>query len=367
LKKVLLISNKVFHYRVSNYNYFSKRFREEGFDFLVRANDLQQNNPYSVEFDFKAVPFGFFNYKREIEEIKPSVVILFLHLKDVFVWPLIYWLKLKGIPVVYWNKGVNLEVKAPRWRNQLFYHVHTMCDAIILYSKHNLNDIQPKNRSKVFIANNTINFEALPQVVASREEIKREFGIPFSKVVLFVGRMRDVKKVEHLIEAFNRIDEPGVGCVIVGDSMHYDIPSMIKGANILYLGEVFDPKNEKMSRLFSASDIFCIPGDVGLGLNEAFHWGLPVVTEDGLQPPEIHYLTEGRNGFIVAENDVDGLRGKLLLLLRDDVLRTEFSRAAREDIARDASIENMFGGFIACARFLMAKHSAGSTPAEQES
>jgi glycosyltransferase involved in cell wall biosynthesis len=367
LKKVLLISNKVFHYRVSNYNYFSKRFREEGFDFVVRASELQRNNPYSLEFDFKAVPFGFFNYKREIEEILPCVVILFVHLKDVFVWPLIYWLKLKGIPVVYWNKGVNLEVRAPRWRNQLFYHVHTMCDAIILYSKYNLNDIRPKNRSKVFIANNTINFEALPHVAATREEIKREFGIPFSKVVLFVGRMRHVKKVEHLIEAFNGIGEPGVGCVIVGDSMQYDIPSMIKGANVLYLGEVFDPKNEKMSRLFSASDLFCIPGDVGLGLNEAFYWGLPVVTEDGLQPPEIHYLTEGRNGFIVAENDVDGLRKKLLLLLRDDGLRAEFSNAAREDIARDASIEKMFGGFIACVRFLMAKHSARSEPVEQKS
>lgn len=366
MKKVLLISNKVFHYRVSNYNYFAKRFREEGFDFLVRADELQKNNPYPLEFDFKVVPFGFSNYKGEIESVQPSVVILFLHLKDVFIWPLIYWLKFKGIAVVYWNKGVNLEVRAPRWRNQLFYHVHSMCDAIILYSKHNLNDIQPKNRPKVFIANNTINFEAMPKVLASREEIKKEFGIPFSKVVLFVGRMRKVKKVEHLIEAFNQIDEPGVGCVIVGDSMHYNIPSMIEGNNILYLGEVFDPQNERMSRLFSASDIFCIPGDVGLGLNEAFHWGLPVITEDGLQPPEIHYLTEGRNGFVVPENDVGELRRKLLLLLRDEPLRMEFSRSAREDIARDASIERMFNGFIECVRFLMPKHSTGPELAAQK-
>jgi glycosyltransferase involved in cell wall biosynthesis len=366
LKKVLLISNKVFHYRVSNYNYFAKRFREEGFEFVVRANELQKNNPYSLEFDFKTVPFGFFKYKSEIENIQPSVVILFLHLKDVFVWPLIYWLKSKKIPVVYWNKGVNLEVKAPSWRNHLFYHVHSMCDAIVLYSRHNLNDIQPKNRRKVFIANNTINFEALPQVLVSREEIKKEFGISFSKVVLFVGRMRDVKKVEHLIEAFNQIDEPGVGCVIVGDAMRYDIPSMIKGTNVLFLGEIFDPKNEKMSRLFSASDLFCIPGDVGLGLNEAFHWGLPVITEAGLQPPEIHYLTDGRNGFIVAENDVGDLRRKLLMLLRDDALRMEFSRAAREDIAREASIEIMFSGFLACVKFLTTKRSMDPKLAEQE-
>ncbi len=360
MRKVLLISNKVFHYRVSNYNYFARRFREEGIEFLVRANDLQNNNPYPVEFDFQVIPFGFLRYKREIERIQPDVVILFLHLKDLFVWPLIHWLKLKRIPVVYWNKGVNLEVRAPRLRNHLFYYVHSRCDAILLYSKHNTADIQPKNHSKVFIANNTINLEALPRVSESKEEIKREFGIPFQKVVLFVGRMRDVKKVEHLVEAFNSIDEPGVGCVIVGDSMNYDLPSMMRRKNIMYLGEIFDPKNERMSRLFKASDVFCIPGDVGLGLNEAFHWGLPVVTEDGLQPPEIHYLTQGRNGFVVPENDIGALREKLLLLLRDDALRAEFSRAAREDIARDASIENMFSGFSSCVRAMMAVSAAQS-------
>jgi len=351
-RRVLLISNRVFHYRVSNYNYFASRFREEGYQFIVRANELQKNNPYPIEFDFKVVSFGFLRYLREIEAIKPDVVILFLHLKNLFIWPLVHWLKLRGIPVVYWNKGVNLEVRNSRWRNHLFYYIHSRCDAIILYCRHNLTDIQPKNRRKVFVASNTINFTALPQVTESKEDIKREFAIPFTKVVLFVGRMRPVKKVEHLIAAFNAIDEPGAGCVIVGDAMDYDLKAIIKTDKILYLGEIFDPKNERVSKLFKAADIFCIPGDVGLGLNEAFYWGLPVVTEDGLQPPEIHYLAPGRSGFIVPEDDIAALKERILLLLRNDTLRGEFSRAAKEDISKEASIENMFRGFLDCVRLL---------------
>jgi glycosyltransferase involved in cell wall biosynthesis len=300
-------------------------------------------------------------YKREIEALKPDVVILFLHLKNLFIWPLIHWLKLRGIRVVYWNKGVNLEVRDPNWRNYLFYYVHARCDAIILYSQKNLMDIQPKNRRKAFVASNTINLDALPQVTESKEDIKREFGIPFRKFVLFVGRMRPVKKVEHLIAAFDLIDEPGVGCVIVGDAMGYDFNGKTKTEKILYLGEIFDPKNERVSKLFKAADVFCIPGDVGLGLNEAFHWGLPVVTEDGLQPPEIHYLTPGRNGFIVPENDIASLKAKLVLLLRDDALRAEFSQAAKEDIARQASIENMFRGFLDCVRMLAPVAAMPST------
>jgi glycosyltransferase involved in cell wall biosynthesis len=246
-------------------------------------------------------------------------------------------------------------VAKPWFRNQFFYYIHNLSSALILYSKHNIKDIKPKNRSKVFIAHNTVNFTSFPVVSESKEELKKEFGIPFKKVVIFVGRMRPVKKVEHLIEIFNGLNEPDFGCVIVGDPMDYNIPGLIKNSNIKCLGEVHDPQNLKISKLFKLSDLFCIPGDVGLGLNQAFYWGLPVVTEDGRQPPEIYNLVNGRNGFMVPENDITALKEKLLLLLREDALRAEFSCNAREDIRRDASIETMFGGFRDCLAMLEDK------------
>lgn len=352
MKKVLLVSNKVFHYRVSNYNFFAQRFKEEGWELLVRANELQKNNPYELEFDFKEISFSFGDYKREIERINPDVVILFLHLKNLIIWPLIHWLKWKGIPVVYWNKGVNLEVRNPWLRNQPFYYIHSRCDGIVLYSEKEIKDIKPKNQHKVFVANNTINFSAFPEIQDDKETLKKEFGIPYKKVVLFVGRMRAVKKVDHLIQIFNAMDDSDSGCVIVGDSMGYDLKSMIKKDNVMYLGEIFDPDNVLISKLFKLSDLFCIPGDVGLGLNQAFHWGLPVVTEEGLQPPEIHYLCEGENGFMVAENDTDALKEKVELLLRDDALRNDFSQHAKQHIKTVASTERMFQGFLQCVTFL---------------
>lgn len=367
MKRVVLVSNKVFHYRVSNYNYFTRRFREEGWEFFVRANEIQKNNPFPLEFDFREMPFRFGDYKREIERLKPDVVILFLHLKNLIIWPLLHWLKLKGIPVVYWNKGINLEVRNPRLRNLPFYYIHNLSNGIILYSKHEIKDIKAHNRSKVWVANNAVNFTAFPDVPQSKEEIKSEFKVPFEKTVLFVGRMRPVKKVEHLIAIFNEIEDPGLGCVIVGDQMDYNVKELIKRDNVLYLGEIFDPENIQISKLFKMADLFVIPGDVGLGMNQAFYWGLPVVTEDGLQPPEIHYLEQGRSGFIVPENDLAALKEKTLLLLRDDALRAQFSRNAWEDIRRDASVETMFQGFLQCVSKLVngEKKATGGGAAER--
>ena len=134
--------------------------------------------------------------------------------------------------------------------------------------------------------------------------------------------------------------------------MGYDLSALIKRDNVRCLGEVFDPHNTEISKLFKMSDLFVIPGDVGLGLNQAFYWGLPVVTENCLQPPEIHYMVEGRNGFIVPDGDIDVLEEKVRLLLDDDQLRAEFSAHARQHILTEASPERMFEGFRDSTQFV---------------
>jgi glycosyltransferase involved in cell wall biosynthesis len=98
-----------------------------------------------------------------------------------------------------------------------------------------------------------------------------------------------------------------------------------------------------------------MPGHVGLGINQAFYWGLPVITEEGGQPPEFYYLKDGVNGFVVSDNDKEALKEKALLLLDNDVLRSQFSKNARHFILENASVENMFSGFNNCISNLKRK------------
>jgi glycosyltransferase involved in cell wall biosynthesis len=91
---------------------------------------------------------------------------------------------------------------------------------------------------------------------------------------------------------------------------------------------------------------------VGLGINQAFYWGLPMVTEEGKQPPEIGYLKHGYNGFMVPENDLAALREQIVFLADNDEVRTRFSACARKDIHAHGSIEGMFQGFLQAAEYL---------------
>jgi amylovoran biosynthesis glycosyltransferase AmsD len=200
-----------------------------------------------------------------------------------------------------------------------------------------------------------LNFEEFPQITESKEAIKKELGIPFQKVVLFAGRIaeeRNRKKVDHLIDMFADLDRKDIGLVIVGSGLTEELRARMNRANSIYLGEVHDPENRQISRIFKMADICSIPGHVGLGLNQAFFWGLPVVTEHGKQPPEIEYLRDGENGFIVAEDDRAALKERLMFLLDNDEERQRMSANARQDVLSYASIEGMFNGFLSCVQYI---------------
>ena len=356
LKTVLLICNRVPHYRVSVYNYLHRRFRQCGWDFQVASDSLLRESRQPLQFEFHEMPFRFASYRKLVNSVNPDVVMLHLHLKLPIFWQLLHWLKFTGRPMVHWTKGANLDQPNSKLRHWMFNYAHWLCDALVLYSARQTECLAPVNRAKVFAANNTVNFEDYPEVTESRAQIKAEFNLPFEKMVLFVGTMGvdgERKKVDHLIEIFGRLSRPDIGLVLVGGGMSDDRKARLNPKNTRYLGRVHDPQNVQISKLFKAADVFVVPGHVGLGLNQAFYWGLPAITEDCHQPPEIQYLKSGRNGFLVPENDLEGLQEKMLDLLDNDVKRSEFSRHAREDILKDASIEGMFQGFHQAVQFVL--------------
>lgn len=363
-RRVLLISNRLMHYRVSVYNYFWRNFRRHGWDFVVLTNELQHQNQNRNQFELIEIPFEFSRYRTEIRRLNPDAVILFLHLKDRILWSLIHWLKLRGIPVALWTKARNLDDPDNRFRNAFFDYLHLISDGLILYTSSLRRFIPKRSHGKVFVANNTINFEEFPAIEDSKETIKRDLGIPFQKVVLFAGRIgeeRNRKKVDHLIDMFRELERSDVGLVIVGSGLGDELRARMNPANTRYLGEVHDPKNYQISRIFKMADVCSIPGHVGLGVNQAFFWGLPMVTEHGNQPPEIEYLRDGENGFIVPEDDRLALRDRLLFLIDNGAERRRMSESARRHILAEASIERMFQGFLSCVRHISRQGSAPAT------
>jgi len=66
MRRVLLISNKVFTTGVSNYNYFARRFRELGWNSASGRMSWSAAIP-TRRSSIREMPFNFGDHRREIE------------------------------------------------------------------------------------------------------------------------------------------------------------------------------------------------------------------------------------------------------------------------------------------------------------
>lgn len=338
-KKILLISNKVFHYRISVYNAFFDLFKERGYEFHVLSNEYQ-----GVDFDIKFIkhkkPFGVVSYVREINKINPDVVINFLHLKDKLIIPLTYYCKFKHIPMIYWNHGINIKTPDAKIKNLIFHFIHTISSAIILYTPDQLKYLSDKNKQKTFIAYNTLDFSQVDTIkIRNKDEVKKLYGITENKVVIYISRILPYKGLDVLLDILKESHQ--VGLVIVGSGINSQQMNIIDtNPNYYYLGEKY---GKEVDEIYNMGDIFSTPGHIGLALCQSMFWGKPVVVLNTIHAPEIYYLKPGYNGYVVDSKEE--LKEKILLLCENDELLNSMSENARNTF-EDTSIDRMFQGFI---------------------
>jgi len=352
MKKVLLISNYVYHYRINNYNYFYQRFREDGIDFNVLADDAQR-----VDFDVM-VPIctkkhGFLSYVHYIREQKPDCIILFLHLKNLIIFPITLYCRIKKIPVVYWNFGIDLLDPDNTIKNWLYRRLHWLSNAILLYSPNEKVFIKSRYHRKTFVANNTINMTDFESISLSGNYIKEHYHVKEKFIVLFVGRIIVEKKVDMLLQCFRNSKD--IAVVIAGKGITEEMLEIINNqSNYYYLGEIKYDKKE-ISRIYHSADLVCIPGNVGLAIIESFFWGKPLVTvkpPERFNSPEIWYLKDGENGFIAM--NTEDMERKITDLLADPAQYKRFSEKAREIAMTEAHISKMYEGFKNVVDFLIS-------------
>lgn len=347
MENILLISNHIYHYRSKIYNYFYDEFLKMNYVFYVASNSIQNVN-FELKYRYIDKKMNYRNYKRIIQEIQPTVVILFLHLKDYIMIPIINYCNKKNIKIIYWNHGINLRDPNNYIKNQLFYRIHDKVDAIITYSESMLKYFKSKNLEKIFIANNTLYLNDVQKKLPSKASIKNRYQIKEKYVILYVSRILEYKKPQLLINKFG--GEKDIAVVFVG-------PIKIRGFlneierfdNIYYLGELYE---DDVNEVYSIGDLFSTPGHIGLSLNQAFCWGLPVVVINGNHAPEITHLINNFNGLICRESE---FYSEIINLFSNEDLLNKYSNNALLTFHKKLDIKFMFNGFIKAIDYCKSK------------
>lgn len=348
IRVLLLHGGQIPHYRVPVYNHLSSYLRERSFALTVTSEGIQPGNSTSVQFDFVPMRLSAGSIARMIWRGKFDVLIMFVDLRHRYLFPV--YLVAKGIlrrKMVWWGQGRDLAYPDAKLKNAAYATEHALCDAIILYAEHLRKYVARRFQYKIFIANNTLvlTYPGLPP--DSRDKVLRAYNICTRKNIICMGRFQKRKRVDQLVAAMQLMNRLDVGLILVGPDVERVLEN-VQGPNIYKLGPIYD---DQRFDLLSAADVYCLPGAVGLSIVDAFHCGLPFVTEEGDESAEIAYLKHGENGFVVPRGDVTELARHLLLLLDNDELRARFSEAARYEASGNAGIEHLCEGFVEALRY----------------
>jgi glycosyltransferase involved in cell wall biosynthesis len=150
-----------------------------------------------------------------------------------------------------------------------------------------------------------------------------------------LGRIKKYKSIDHLLRAFAlvRKEFPSARLMIVGDGDYR--PALEQLARRLNLAEAviftgYVSEEEKVQRLQEMHIVVNTSSKEGWGLTviEANACGTCVIASDvpGLRDS----VVDGETGLLYQYGNIDELAEKILLLLRDDELRTRLSKNALE-------------------------------------
>ncbi|MCC5939729.1 MAG: glycosyltransferase [Lunatimonas sp.] len=354
MKKIILVSSYTFHYRLKVYNYFSKRFRELGYEFILLTEGKDDIDD-KLEFRTIIEKSRVLSYIKHLEREKPDTVITFLTLKDLVNFPISIFCRAKNIPLVTWTKSIDIKTPNHLIKNFLYHKLHDLSDAMVLYTPNEIKYVQEKNRPKVFFGYNTLSFDSFDkEKVPGLDYVKEKYGIREDTIVLFAATIKPDKNLDALLNF--PCTNKDIAIVVAGRGINQQQKDKINELeNYYYIGQV--PYDDyEMNALFKSASYFTTPGDLGLALNQALFWAKPVVALDGPHSVEVYYLKSGYNGYLAK--DMPDFWTFIETMQKDQTAYSRLTENCRETFENKAAIPNMFKGFMDAVNFAIERKKA---------
>ena len=152
--------------------------------------------------------------------------------------------------------------------------------------------------------------------------------------VLFAGQVSLRKGIPYLLEAFRRLRHPRKRLTVVGSVQDHlrAVLATLPTEHVVFAGSV--PQAELIERM-SRSHVMMLPSvEEGLALvqAQAMACECPVIATEATGAEDL--FTDGVEGFIVPDRDVDALSGRLQQLADDPGLRERMAAAAKLRVER---------------------------------
>ena len=265
-----------------------------------------------------------------------------------FTGQLALWaLKLRKIPYFFETDGAFKPLKEGRlkyiYKKWLISNASKYLSPSLVSDKY-LNYYGVKNKDIYrYPFASTLASEVLKAPLSDKEKylLKAKYGIKEDKVIIGVGQFIPRKGFDVLLNSLTLLNNPKVGCYIIGGTPTEDYLTIIKNNNLQNIHFLSFLDRKTLAEYYRLSDVFVLPTreDIwGLVINEAMANGLPVITTDKCNAGLAMVTNE--NGAIIPVDSTKKLAKSLKLILSDDTLRYSMGEKSL-DVIFNFTIEKM--------------------------
>src|SRR5260370_24049425 len=208
--------------------------------------------------------------------------------------------RLRGKPFILWTGlWIRLRTRTHRLLWPLTRYIYRHADAIVTYGTHVAEFLEREGveAAKLFPARHAVDNDAFSRPVSDDEKATLRCQLdlaPDDKIVLYVGRLVEVKGLEYLLAAFSQLRSPAI-LVLVGQgplehALRRQTENLGIADRVRFAGYV--PTSETVS-YYAIASAHVLPSVTtgiarsgegretwGLVVNEAFNQGVPTVTTD---------------------------------------------------------------------------------------
>lgn len=239
-------------------------------------------------------------------------------------WFAVIIARIRRKKVYYWMHGLYRDrpVFVDWIKLRLFYKLAT---GFFLYGNRALSILKQYNVKpvdKMYVIYNSLDYDEslkrreIVTVDAIKKYRKDHFGDPETPIVVFIGRLNKIKRIDLLIAVQNVLKQKNgsvfFNILLIGDgservTLEKQAKSFGLQENIQFFGAAYD--EETNSKALLHADLCVTPGEVGLTAIHSLSYGTPVISHNNLniQMPEIEAIVPKATGDLYNYNSSEHL------------------------------------------------------------
>lgn len=277
---------------------------------------------------------------KKLDEIQPDLIFTMFYIVNIYA--LLYKLfRHKKVKVVS-SERCNPKSKDRKGIKEVLNKLSSKkCDGFIFQTEKAKKCYPKKIQEKSIVIHNAVSNPLLKEVDISTIRTK--------KIISTMGRLEEQKAHDIMIKAFEPLAKkyPEYKLIIYGEgSKRKELERLIQELNLQ--DNIILPGNDEKAILEVAqSQIFVLTSryeGMPNALIEAMALGIPSIsTNCDMGPAEL--IQNGKNGYLVAVDDIEDITKKIEMLIKDEQLRNSISENSKK-INETHSVENIYHQYL---------------------